>query len=223
MISRIHSKLGTAGFIIAIIALVAAMTGGAYAALSNADKKFVKKEARKFSKQFSKKFAKPGAPGAPGLPGPAGPAGPAGAKGDTGAAGPQGPQGDEGPPGPTGATGPAGEDGACSEENNACVMPSGSTLIGHWGVALTGAGLATSPISFNLAYPGAPTLHYVTFEEAEEEEVPAECSEGTTEGSASEPIADPGHLCVFEDEPNFAPLGIPRTRRSCHWAPTPLE
>ena len=31
-ISRIHQKLGTAGFIISIVALVAAFGGGAYAA-----------------------------------------------------------------------------------------------------------------------------------------------------------------------------------------------
>ncbi|MBA3867401.1 MAG: hypothetical protein H0X42_13840 [Solirubrobacterales bacterium] len=51
-ISRIHQKLGTAGFIISIVALVAALGGGAYAAsggLSGKQKKEVEKIAKKDS------------------------------------------------------------------------------------------------------------------------------------------------------------------------------
>ena len=47
MISKLHNRLGTAGFVVAIIALVAALSGGAYAAqqanLSKQQKKEVKK------------------------------------------------------------------------------------------------------------------------------------------------------------------------------------
>jgi len=102
VISRIHQKLGTAGFIISIVALVAALTGGAYAAsggLSGKQKKEVEKIAKKYA-------GKPGAPGA---------AGPAGAKGDPGAAGANGTdgasgdKGEKGDPGAKGAQGDPGE------------------------------------------------------------------------------------------------------------------
>ncbi|HST68084.1 MAG TPA: hypothetical protein VLI94_00310 [Solirubrobacterales bacterium] len=84
MLSRIHQKLGTAGFIIAIIALVAAMTGGAFAALSSSDKKFIKKEAKKFSKQYAQQFAVPGPAGANGTNGTNGAPGAPGAAGKDG-------------------------------------------------------------------------------------------------------------------------------------------
>jgi hypothetical protein len=104
MVSRIHQKLGTAGFIIAIVALVAAMGGGAYAAkgaLTGKQKKEVQKIAKKEAKKEAKKFAKAGPAGA------TGPAGPAGSKGGDGAQGPTGPQGakgDKGDPGVNGAS-----------------------------------------------------------------------------------------------------------------------
>jgi hypothetical protein len=143
MISRIHNKLGTAGFVISIIALVAAMTGGAYAALSSSDKQLVKKESKKFSKQFSKQFALPGAPGA------AGPAGPAGPKGDKGDKGDQGTQGNPGNPGPPGTP---GADGTFSTEP----LPAGESLTGIWSV--TGnAHVSPAAISFPIQVSPAPT------------------------------------------------------------------
>lgn len=104
MISRIHQKLGTAGFIISIVALVAALGGGAYAAKAGLTGK-QKKEVTKIAQKEAKKFAKSGAPGAAGPAGPTGPAGPAGAKGDKGDAGEKGAPGDPGSPGPAGADG----------------------------------------------------------------------------------------------------------------------
>jgi hypothetical protein len=199
LISRIHSKLGSAGFIVAIVALVAALTGAAFAAggLTAQQEKQVKKIAKKFA----------GKNGKDGAAGPQGPAGAAGAKGDTGA---KGDKGDQGADGEDGTDGTDGEDGACSEANNECVMPAGSTTFGHWAFFLTGAGLGTSPISFTLEYPdpAGPTLHFVTAEEIEEEEVPAECSSGTEEGSVQNPIADPGNLCAFEETQNFTPYAF---------------
>lgn len=75
MFSRLHSRLGTAGFVVAIVALVAAVAGTAFAAtgLNSKQKKEVKKIAKSVVQQ-----------------GPAGPAGAAGANGANGAAGPQG-------------------------------------------------------------------------------------------------------------------------------------
>ena len=53
MLTRIHRKLGTAGFVISIVALVAALGGGAYAAsggLTGKQKKEVEKIAKKYAK-----------------------------------------------------------------------------------------------------------------------------------------------------------------------------
>ena len=82
-ISRIHQKLGTAGFVISIVALVAAMGGGAYAASGGLNGK-QKKEVEKIAKKYA---------GKPGAAGPAGSNGSNGAKGDTGATGAEGKQG----------------------------------------------------------------------------------------------------------------------------------
>ena len=58
MIERIHQKLGTAGFVIAIVALIAALGGTALAAakLNGTQKKEVEKIAKKYA-------GKPGAAG----------------------------------------------------------------------------------------------------------------------------------------------------------------
>jgi hypothetical protein len=92
--SRIHQKLGTAGFIISIVALVAALGGGAYAAngaLTGKQKKEVEKIAKKVAK-----------PGPEGKQGPAGTAGSTGAKGDAGVKGDAGANGDAGSAGAAG-------------------------------------------------------------------------------------------------------------------------
>jgi hypothetical protein len=109
MFSRIHQKLGTAGLIVAVIALVAALAGGAYAANNGLNKKqkkqvnkIVKNESKKWSKKFSKQFAKEG---------PQGPKGDTGATGATGLPGPQGLPGATGLPGAPGEPGEDGEDG----------------------------------------------------------------------------------------------------------------
>jgi hypothetical protein len=83
MFSRIHRRLGTAGFAISIVALVAALGGGAYAASGGLSGK-EKTEVKKIVQTEAKKLVKAGPPGAPGAPGPAGAPG---AKGDSGAKG----------------------------------------------------------------------------------------------------------------------------------------
>src|SRR3954451_2688484 len=88
----LHDQLGTAGLILAIIALVIALAGSAFAAQS-----FVtKKQAIKIAKKYAGKRGAPGAPGAAGPGGPQGPPGPAGATGT---------QGGPGAPGSPGAPG----------------------------------------------------------------------------------------------------------------------
>ena len=89
MFSRLHQHFGTAGMILAIMALVVALAGGAYAA-SNAGSGDAAASAK------AKK----------------GPRGPKGPKGDTGAQGPEGKQGQAGANGKDGTNGTNGDKGA---------------------------------------------------------------------------------------------------------------
>jgi len=201
MFSRIHNKLGTAGLVVAIVALVAALTGAAYAASDNHLSGGEKKEVKKIAKKFA---GKPGATGPTGPAGPAGAAGPTGpagaegkpgADGKAGATGPTGPTGKTGATGATGPTGLTGEAGPCTEANPECVLPSGATLSGHWSYGeLLEVAFAASSISFNVPLEEAPELVYVKEGEEEVEGCP---------GSVSEPAADPGVLCVYE---GFTPI-----------------
>jgi Collagen triple helix repeat (20 copies) len=93
VISRIHQRLGTAGFVIAIVALIAALSGGAYAASGGLSSK-QKKEVEKIAKSVSK----------PGTAGATGPAGTPGAKGDAGSTGAEGKQGSAGNQGSAGTS-----------------------------------------------------------------------------------------------------------------------
>jgi Collagen triple helix repeat (20 copies) len=147
MISRIHSKLGTAGLVVAIVALVAALGGGAYAAQQGLNGK-QKKEVKKIAKKFA------------GKPGPAGPQGP---KGDTGAAGPagkDGTNGTDGTDGDDGAPGAKGEAGMCSAEEPECSLAPGGVLTGVWSAAGGEDDLALASISFPVRVSPAPVAVY---------------------------------------------------------------
>lgn len=198
MISRIHSKLGTASFIISVVALVAATTGAALAAggLTKSQEKQVTKIAKKYA-------GKNGAPGA------AGPAGPAGAAGKDGAAGKEGAQGPIGPQGPTGPQGKQGEPG---EEGSPWtlggVLPSEETETGVWYIVGGGSSIAHAPISFPIpltaAFDGSQ-VHYST-----EAGFSTSCK-----GNAANPTAEPGNLCVYqaaaETGMTFAEIDSPLT------------
>lgn len=206
MFSRIQSKLGTAGLVVAIVALVAALGGGAYAAQQGLNSK-QKKEVKTISKQVAK----------PGPEGKQGPAGPAGAKGDTGA------KGDNGSPGTNGTD---GEDGMCTAGNPACELPSNSELVGVWSTS-GGAGkeehrdISLTPISFDVRVSPAPTALWAfenggfTFgaelhdgsasifgpfsnpESLEDAEADQEAWEEACPGNANAPAAAPGFLCIY--------------------------
>jgi hypothetical protein len=174
MLKRLHNKLGTAGLVIAVVALVVAVAGTAFAAggLTKQQEKQVKKIAKKYA----------GKNGAPGAAGPQGSAGPQGAKGD------QGPKGDAGAPGTNGDDGQDGEDGVCSEGVPTCVLPKGATVTGVWGVRATGVGQAYAQISFPLRFTGAePTVSFIEGGAATEK-----CP-----GSVENPEALPGNLCIY--------------------------
>ena len=119
--------------IVAIVAVVLALTGGAFAAQKLIDGSQIKNgsiAAAKLTAQAKRQLegergpkgakGEKGAPGATGAAGPqgskgdkgdAGAQGPAGPKGDAGATGPQGPKGDTGDVGPAGPKGDAGAPG----------------------------------------------------------------------------------------------------------------
>ena len=207
MFNRIHQKLGTAGFIISIVALVAALGGGAYAASGGLTGK-QKKEVEKIAKSVSK-------PGKTGAPGPAGPAGAAGAKGDAGPAGAAGATGTAGANGANGSNGTNGTTGFTS------TLPGGKTETGTWSVPNPPLSEDLSfqiPISFSIPVAKSGKAYYFTKAQVQSEEFGVE--EGTEEKCAVEagepecvgtgcswelfnvnatPVsATPGTLCVFE-------------------------
>jgi len=186
MINRIHSRLGTAGFILAIIALVAVLTGAAFAAggLTKQQEKQVKKIAKKYA----------------GKRGPAGPQGLPGAKGDQGAKGDTGAAGTPGQNGQDGQDGQNGEDGACSVGTPDCVLPSKATMTGDWAFSTPSGGAEEwvfTSISFPLqAVPapeyGPPGENVVW--------VPVGGDKEHCPGTAADPQADPGFLCLYGAE-----------------------
>lgn len=216
MLSKLHSRLGTAGFVVAIVALVAAVAGTAIAATGLNSKQ--KKEVKSIAKSFQ----------GTGPAGPQGPPGPAGAAGPKGADGAQGPAGKDGAGVTTALAAPAdcpagglkvtsasgtanvcnGKEGAPGETGFTKTLPPGETETGVWSLSQA----TKSPtsyeafvsLSFNI--PLAQKLpekhqHFITpggkeilFDEnfELEEVTPTKCL-----GSASAPTAAAGHLCVY--------------------------
>jgi hypothetical protein len=175
LISRIHEKLGTAGFVISIVALVAALGGGAYAASGGLTGK-QKKEVEKIAKKYAGKTGASGPAGSPGL------TGPAGAKGDTGTAG------GNGSPGSPGKEGKEGKEG--SPWTAGGTLPSGKSETGAiaWGPPATGQTETFIPVSFNIPLEEGVAVHFL-----EPEESSAECP-----GTQEEPEAVAGNLCVYK-------------------------
>ena len=201
---------------IASLALVFAMTGGAYAA-----KKYLITSTKQISpsvlKALQGKAGPVGASGVNGVNGAQGPAGPAGAGGGKGETGPQGPRGAQGEKGVQGAQGVTGTTGFTE------TLPSGKTLKGGWAVAATlpGTGISEgsddTAVSFGIPLGAAPEPVYVKAPPAEkeacteptkfecetknkeiekvEEEIAA--TKGTCPGTVEAPGAAKGHLCVF--------------------------
>ncbi len=200
-IRAIREPFGTAGLIVAVVALIAALGGSAIAAgaLSGPEKKEIKKYAKKYAQQFAVQ----------------GPAGPAGSKGDTGAKGDPGAPGSKGDPGEKGTNGTNGtngtdgvdgEDGMCSSTNPECVLPSGATMTGIWSFdAPTGGEELWSTISFPLQAVPAPiyglgTVVYIGTESDQErvDHGAPPYDRVHCPGSAEDPQALPGYLCIYE-------------------------
>jgi collagen triple helix repeat protein len=219
---RLKEPFGKAGLTVAVIALVFAMLGGAYAASNSSGG----------GKATASAKAKQGKQGKPGKTGPQGPAGPAGApgakgdKGDTGAAGANGTNGTNGTPGAPGTPGTSVTNTAVPTTSATCnhqggaefkvgagtpttacngetgfteTLPSGKTETGTWNADFVGVTVETDPplsiATFSFPIPLASTgeASFFNQQETEEEEF------GTSEcaGSVAAPSAPPGRLCVY--------------------------
>jgi hypothetical protein len=209
------------GLTVAIVALIVALTGTAFAAakLNGTQKKEVEKIAKKFA-------GKPGAPGAQGAQGPVGPQGPGGPKGDTGPEGKKGDKGDEGIAGKSVEVTPiaAGDAFECEERGGALVknegavsgvevcagrqgekgepwtaggvLPPNSSEYGSWAVSGSEsdeAGLVTA-IPFFLPMPVAEMTASEVHYQGEGVSFFSHCG-----SNGESPEAEPGQLCVYNN------------------------
>jgi len=126
MLNRIREQIGTAGLIVAIVALVAALGGGALAATGGGPLANVSKKKSQYitKAQAIKLIEAKAKPGPPGPQGPLGSPGAPGPKGDAGEKGGQGGQGAQGLPGLPGEDGESPEgtafEGGSEPAGNPC-------------------------------------------------------------------------------------------------------
>ncbi len=171
--------------VVATLALVFAMSGGALAAnhyLINSTKQISPKVLKKLKGSAGRAGAN-GANGAPGTSGPAGAPGPAGKEG-VGKEGASGKEGKEGKEGKAGAEGPLLN-----------TLPSGKTLKGAFGGSSNIPSGASGAIEASISYPfplaGSPRAEVIQ----EGGSPTAHCP-----GSSTAPSASPGYLCVYVSE-----------------------
>jgi hypothetical protein len=223
MLRRFRDRFGTAGLVVAIMAMVVALGGTALAA-SGALTGKQKKEVTKIAKKYA------GKPGAPGATGPAGPAGPAGPKGDTGAKGDKGDAGAKGETGAKGTNGVSVTTAAASEAecgkaggvkltsasgaSKVCngttgftkTLPPGETETGTWSVALISPTFSSPAAAESISFPipleeGGQAFLFDQEKTNNEEFGTSGCA-----GSFAEPTAPPGVLCLytrFEERSTF--------------------
>jgi Collagen triple helix repeat (20 copies) len=244
MLSAIRKHINPAT-ILAFVALIFAMTGGAFAVTGHGESSGSTATAAKAKPKVKTGPRGPAGPkGATGTAGSAGAAGPAGATGPGGPQGPQGPAGNTGEKGADGTNGtpgingesvtikPLNKGGGCGEVEGtefsnksgkglACngkeakggsfpeFLPEGSSETGVFiarfveGNLQGEEGYVRAPISFTVPLEVAPReVEFVTFEQQEEKKVPAICQAKVkgvlTEGSAEQPLAAEGVLCIYQ-------------------------
>jgi hypothetical protein len=218
MFLTLRTRFGIPG-VISVMALVFAMFGGAYAASNSS-------HGGKATASKAKKGPR-GPKGATGPAGPQGPAGPAGAKGEAGAAGAAGAPGVsvtstesanaiEGHCTGTGTSGKGGskfvsasgityacngKEGEPGEEGDPWTaggtLPFGSTETGAWSTIASATEEASASISFPIPLPSELDAGHVIRVDAGQEGALGECSKGTEKGTATNPLAEPGYLCVY--------------------------
>jgi hypothetical protein len=206
--------------VVATLALVFAMSGGAYAA-----KRYIISSLKQISPKVLKELQ--GAKGPPGAAGPGGPAGPSGPAGLQGLPGKEGVAGKEGSAGKDGASVTSKElpkgNAGCKEGGSefvaaegkktfACngspwtaggTLPAGASETGEWGI-VGNSPLVETAISFNIPLAAALDnnhVHLIGVEEGEgegKEKLPeGEGGEKLCEGTFAAPRAASGNLCVF--------------------------
>jgi len=179
--------------IVAVVALVFAMTGGAYAA-----KRILITSTSQISKPVLAKLkganGKNGTNGAAGPAGPAGPTGPVGPAGPTGPAGTPGSAGQQGEKGADGAPGSEGPEGQPWTPNS--VLPSNAVETGTWLAPANASSAEFGTISFPIQLASeldVTHVKYVTVKDVDLSTIPSGCA-----GTAAKPAAEAGFLCVFE-------------------------
>ncbi len=207
------------------LALMFAMTGGAYAA-----KKYLITSTKQISPSVLKQLVgkvgpagvngKDGAPGAQGPQGPAGKdgangkdgaEGPAGPKGATGATGQQGVKGTNGTNGTNGATGPAGE------VNTEGPLPVGKTETGGWAAGGSAFANGFQVVMTAISFPIRLSADLPT--EKVQANPPGYPTGATTEqeehcpGSAAEPKAASGFLCVYTTKLINSAIPVPNVEK----------
>ena len=208
----LREPFGTAGLVVAMVALVAALGGTALAAKGALTGK-QKKEVETIAKKFAGKTGPAGAQGpvgAKGDSGSPGPKGDLGAPGDTGATGAAGATGARGPAGPAGAVGepgPAGPQGPAGTFGNVPLQP-GTTEAGYWTLSSPGiqtiedggGTMVTVGGSLILVQISLPTrlgseVEYTVLAEGDSQFV--EKCETEAGGDIDSPSAPPGYVCVW--------------------------
>jgi hypothetical protein len=200
MFSRICKRFTYAN-VAMTLALVFAMSGGAYAAkhylITN-----TKQISPKVLSALKGKAGHAGPQGAQGPGGPGGPGGPQGPKGEVGATGKEG-LGKEGLPGKDGQPGKDGAKGAPGEPwtpNN--TLPAAATETGTW-VVQTDHETQFDAISFPIKLAADLTethVHVIGVQEGEKESKVSKAIElHECKGTFAVPGAGSGNLCVFVD------------------------
>jgi hypothetical protein len=201
--------------VIASLALVLALSGGAYAA-----GRYVITSTKQISPKVLKSLQ--------------GKAGPAGANGAQGAAGPAGAQGAQGPAGPRGETGAAGRDGSAGgagvrgvtgptgQTGFTAMLPKEATETGAWsmnggtpgGESVQVVGSISFPIPLAEALGSFLKVHFIAADGKEiapgsEEPKWKEQPSTACPGNVKEPKAEAGNLCVYQaDGGGFAEVSL---------------
>ena len=243
MFKRIREQFGTAGLVVAIVAMVVAAAGTAIAA--GGLTKSQEKQVTKIAKKFAGKDGEKGATGATGAQGAKGDPGAQGAKGDPGAPGAKGDPGEPGEEGkspegfPFAAGSPASvahcggmagveyEVEGSGEPHYVCdgkegspwtaggTLPPNATETGAW--AITGTEAETEgiavPISFSVPLPFPLKSAHVHYGEPNEGGV-FSATGACPSTTASNPKAKPGELCVYIGREPEATLAPPPSSTS---------